>query len=424
MDKDQVIRAVDEALKRVEAAAPYYEAELEASGVPSDRYEPIFFFKHSHPIRDVLADCEEFAEGRNIMICYGSGARAVSPQWAANFILRQAINVGPSNAVDNYERIMSLKESEIMLIMALRGVSAEKDICLTENVKLVPISSLPPSKHKEMLENPHIVNSQRGIFPKPRMPLGNQQAALVMTFLVSPIFKDANEKDGGSAYFDAYGLLGDIMSCLTVVGPSCPMQEMSWTQYSDEILDAASNASSGSSYSIPEITPFALPVSPPIEEENARPVIESYLNLDGDSRTKIGVALHRLNQAMRRGEAGEKALDLCIALECLLVDDPGEHTHKVSTRSAIITKNTLEERVRAKNIIKHTYALRSKVVHSGVAGDGTYRVVAGEEKIDANQLTDKAIELTVELAKKLISRGGVDDWGEFDLLGGRDAEEN
>jgi len=86
-----------------------------------------------------------------------------------------------------------------------------------------------------------------------------------------------------------------------------------------------------------EIKPFRLRKSEPIEEKTATPIIKSYFNLQSKFQSQIIRGLDRLNQAMRRSTVGDKAVELSIALESVLLsEERGDNQFKTSLRSGIV----------------------------------------------------------------------------------------
>ena len=83
---------------------------------------------------------------------------------------------------------------------------------------------------------------------------------------------------------------------------------------------------------------------------------------------RIGV--DRFKQALRRTNDIDKAIDLGIAIEVILLHsfdptDRGELKYRSSLRGAMFLGGDKPDRVKTFNLLKDAYDLRSKAVHAG-----------------------------------------------------------
>ena len=129
----------------------------------------------------------------------------------------------------------------------------------------------------------------------------------------------------------------------------------------------------------------------------------------------MGCLLHllcesaRLNLAIRRQSIGDRALDVCIALEAILSDGQGENTYKVALRSALLTGLGTEARA----AVGATYTLRSALVHDGVAPPMVK--VAGNGKTRSEEVVAEAIRVCADVIDAVIRRGELPDWYEYEI---------
>lgn len=155
---------------------------------------------------------------------------------------------------------------------------------------------------------------------------------------------------------------------------------------------------------------------PVLDPTEAPQIVQAYLALHGDTRSKVRVALQRLNQALCRGNAGDRAVELSTALEALLgeKDVRIEMTHKIKVRSVRLIGG--ENKVRMKNavIIKKAYDIRGDLVHTGHVDAAKSYTICGES-MSVSDIIDQAVLICATLIKIIIRRGSIPDWSIFDI---------
>ena len=79
-------------------------------------------------------------------------------------------------------------------------------------------------------------------------------------------------------------------------------------------------------------------------------------------------SIRRFNTSYNNKHIGDKIADLCISLETLLNDSPGEITLKLSLRVALLLGDTEDNREYLWRFIKKCYNVRSEIVHGKKRG--------------------------------------------------------
>ncbi|TGL73148.1 HEPN domain-containing protein [Leptospira levettii] len=127
-------------------------------------------------------------------------------------------------------------------------------------------------------------------------------------------------------------------------------------------------------------------------------IYSAFQKLDPGDKARISLSLSRFSQAKRRIQMTDKILDLCIALEMLLLNDNQNHEQlSLSFRlrgSWLIGKNQ-ESRKLTYNLLKDLYNQRSQVAHNGMF----------DKKIKIETLIEtfpKYVQLTSEIIRSLI----------------------
>jgi len=216
-------------------------------------------------------------------------------------------------------------------------------------------------------------------------------------------------------YIERYELFREIALALTVVGPRVSLLADHWFTFDDPDIQQARILGASRSRSLIEILPKMPREHPPLDPVEALAVVTDYLKLEGNTRNKVRLSLDRLNQAQRRHNVGDQAVELCTALEALVGDgQTTEMTHKVRVRGAKMIGGDAASRRRNATIIGKTYDIRSKLVHTGRV-DESKAYALPDESLTAAQLIEATILLVASLIKVVIRERGVPKWSEFDV---------
>ncbi len=376
--------------------------------------------KASKSLIEVLSQQEVFSKHPSLMARYGMGSSRFGPNEGASFLFRQAKTLGTEQAVDLLAEILETKEANLFYISAIRGVNCPNEIKLTERFSIMPFEMLPPSQTKESFRTVAPDQARRldplsFLNPLAHNARSFQRLFLVTRVIVKPVFFDASEDTNITAspppqktYSEIYESFEEIRLCLTALSLGSPLEELNWNQYENEKLNDATGASNARGYRHIEIIPTSLRESKPLQKEDTILIIQKFWNLPEKLKERTKIALSRLNQGMRRLFVGEMALELSIALECLLLDNtPGDNTFKVSLRAGIAFSNILDERIACRKNIKKLYALRSRLVHYGKT----------DESEENKKTVEEAIRHTSKIILNIIQHEKEPDWLELELSG-------
>ena len=167
-----------------------------------------------------------------------------------------------------------------------------------------------------------------------------------------------------------------------------------------------------------EIVPLHVPLSKTFDASMAADLVKAYVKLASTPtlKNRVQTAMERLHQALVRRSPADKALELAIALETLLVASPGEHTFKIALRAALLTAENLEERSRNRAIIEAVYGMRSALMHSGEAP--TECKVRGYGRKPAVEVAAEATTITALIIRRVLTEGRLPDWRTVELSNG------
>jgi len=242
------------------------------------------------------------------------------------------------------------------------------------------------------------------------------QSALMVPFRVERVLHrpDFDGPAGDDQYLGINDLLNDTALALTVLGPRVTTLAAQWFAFDDEDLELTALGVGRRGHLI-EILPNTPPQYPELDPDEAKDIVQRFLNLHVDTRKKVRVALNRLQQALKRRSLGDRALDLSTAFETLLGDGKtNEMTHKIKVRSVRLLGGTPEIRRRNAAIIGWMYDARSKLVHTGE--DVTRGKTIEGEMISPADLIERATLICSDITKHIIREGSIPDWETFDIL--------
>ncbi|MBS1160699.1 MAG: hypothetical protein H6R15_3118 [Proteobacteria bacterium] len=364
-----------------------------------------------------LVQDQRFPGNRTKMIRTDNGGCGFYPAFVALPLLRRALRTGsPEDAIAWLQEVLSTTVATGKTIDALWGVPVEQEIPLTEGIKLVPIDNLPESKNKQWMMGAEFSNLSSPIITT--LSFTPPQSALVVTRKIDPFLfdPDLGTELTNDEYLKTHELIKEIVLVLTVVGPRVAISAAQWFTFDDPDLEEANILSGGRSMQMLEILPLGAKDYPTLNCAEAQEMVAGYINLTGDNRSKVRVALQRLNQALRRHNTGDSAVELATGLEALFGDsDNSEMTHKIRMRTARVIGGAQQERIKNAQLIKRMYEIRSKLVHTGhVDLNKTFKI--GEQSMTARDIVDQAVQICAQAIKTIIRRGSIPNWSVFDIL--------
>lgn len=274
------------------------------------------------PTRDavvqVLAGEPELRVFGGGVICTRGGLASRSELTGlCDWLLAQTLLHGSSSAVRRLQEFVEGEHRTVLEVLALSGITVEGRIELPRGVALVPFSSLPRSEMSDSLAPDPMRASGH---PMRLALLPDTSAALVIERDDGvEILENFPDPADGSAHASDQMLLHRIAQCLTLLGPSCPTEVAQWTQLRSPERVPILGVAQGFGAPIQEAYPQTTTTLD--NHEEARELVERYLDLEEGLQNKIAVPIRRLNFCIRRLDPADKAIESGIALEALLTAD-------------------------------------------------------------------------------------------------------
>lgn len=344
-----------------------------------------------------------------------NGARGFYPIFVGYLLLRRALETrSPESAIEWLKKVLETKFATGKTIHVLWGVKIDQEINLTKDIKIIPVDRLPESHNKKWLMD--VTNS----IPNHLIPTSfdwiRPNSALVICNRIEPFVYDPENPPNHNAdeYTKTDELLLDITLVLTIVGPRVPIPIAQWFTFDDPDLEACHMG--GRFGKTMEVLPSAIDY-PVLNHIEAQRIVQAYIAIKGDTRDKLRVALQRLNQSLRRSASGigDRAVELATAFETMLGDNGNtEMTHKITVRAVRLLGGNSEIRIMNASILKKTYHVRSKLVHTGhVNIDKPMNIC--KNRMSISDIIDHSTNMCIDLIKIIILRGSIPDWEIFDI---------
>lgn len=376
-----------------------------------------FLHDYGRPLNEYVVKDARFPGNQQLMIRGNIGASGFYPSYAGIHLLRRALqNNSPETAIEWLLKVLTISSATGKIILAIWGVTVDREIQLAPGVKIVPINNLPDSEQKEWLTGHRYFESSSPIMSA--FSFEPPKSALIADHRIEPLLcdQDALTKLNRNEIEKISALQHDIALALTVVGPRASVPAAQWFTFDDPDIQQASMMSGSHSFPLIEILPNFPKDYAPLDPSEAKEIIHAYLALRGNTLNKVRVALKRLNQAQRRHDVGDRAVELSTAFETLLGDNAtSEMTHKIKVRSVRLIGGTDEIRKKNSDIINKTYKIRSSLVHTGLVDAAGSETICGQ-RISVSEIIDRATIICADLIKIIIRKGAIPDWSNFDIV--------
>ena len=329
-------------------------------------------------------------------------------------LVREGLTRGAAGAVEWLQKVLSTQKARGLNVQALYGIRVASATSLTDAISLVPLDELPDSRQKQgLLERP----SFAPYHPPPFYAFTLPSAALIVPGEVKLFFVKSNTADvqQPNARVDWKAQFEDIRHCLAISHREPIVPGPSWFQYDDSDLEAAALVTSVASFPHQEVVPMLTPEPDEIDLRQAAEIVRAYYALDQAARRKVRTAIKRVHLAFIRSSPAEKALELSIALETLLIDSdlPGELTFKISLRAALLTADDIKTRATNRAMIRAAYTLRNKLVHSGQSLNEVK--MKGEGRMPSRDVAKQATAITISVIQSMLTAGRSPDWSDVEL---------
>ncbi len=333
---------------------------------------------------------------------HGGGVSVNLPNIARVLLARAIATDDVEGTVARFSSYVERNATSSLAVMGISGVTLDREIRLGPHISLMPMSSVPPSMQRGWA----LGNSRPG-FAGFETPVSS---ALITQFEYTPVFylpKNPQPPEEMAAHIPTHAaqhLLHEARNVLGVLGIH-PVYRTFWVQPVDWLM--SSGITSGSQFAPGGF--YERETAVPVEQAEA--IAAAYFELPARRRNDwLRIPLDRLGRAAREGDFADRAIDLGIALESLLLrdtDDRGELGFRLSLRGAWLLGENETQRLEILASLKALYKLRSKAAHSGHV----------ERSAKTSDTIARATEICRALIAKMIELQCKVDWEQI-VLGG------
>jgi len=368
-------------------------------------------------LKAVFCDDSSFGDLRSGWIeCSGTGSSIDGNLFPS--MLVESIIEGHSakSIVDKARAFANSRMSMTETYAPLAGATVAEVVSLVDDISLVPWAEVPDSSQKT-----YFGPSSPRRLPPQWLPTANSairiRAAKCQALFSS--YEDADAKKAAEINISTQiAKIDDVMRCI-IAQSEHPIQVIGyWTQFDKKIA----NEMIGSSYNTVPIDGTKVDISPPIalDGESIAGLFHNFVDFKPSEKNVIRISLDRLYQALSERNLVDKAIDLGIALEVLLLhgtgdNDRGELKYRSSIRGAAFLGGNHQERMQTYNNLKTAYDLRSKAVHSGNLSS---KKKEKNKRETPHETLRKATDTCARLARELINRGSFPNWEDEYVIGG------
>lgn len=351
----------------------------------------------------------------NMMFNTGNGASMVTIESLARWLVGRAKLVGIEQVIIDLDSFLQAKNTPCRQVLAISGVSLDSEVIISEKMKLVPFQELPESYAKKALY-PTFMKPQfllkLGFASQHINGYRPPEAAVVLS---SEIFPKSYPNTDRGFYNQDFQPLYEFCEFLTLIKSTTPVPVGAWCDLEESI---PCKQLLGGGWSSPVVDVLSRNVSK-ITQAEWDGYKERYLKfakLPQDVRDSLRVPIERVNQARRRKNLADKAIDLGVACEALLLNDEANKeqiSFTLRLRAALLLGSSFEERQKLLNFFSSFYSCRSQAAHTGKL-DKKIKV-SFRGKVEANQILAEGDEYCIRAINKIIDSGKFPDWNELML---------
>ncbi|MCK4819611.1 hypothetical protein KA005_27850, partial [bacterium] len=322
----------------------------------------------------------------------------------AKWLIYSTIKNGVDQTIQYLLDFINLDYAPGYHIIAISGLEIGDGTNITNDIKLIPFDSVPESLPKDMFSLP--IKTMSPFLFAQNFP----KAALICKVKLTPKVLDQTgnipKRVDSVKMYDAFDILSlTLKGSLSLVCawyaledwvPSYGIGGLVWSGPNSDIV-------------ITTVEKITL-----IDIEAYKKIFNLFSSLHASTRNKLRIPIRRLNQAQRRQNLADKAIDLGIALESLLLSDnkiPEQISLSFRLRGAWFLSQNATERKDIYNLLYDIYNCRSMAIHAGRIGSKS-KFKSGNT---ASEVLEKGIEFCSISIKSIIDKGKFPTWNDLIL---------
>lgn len=347
----------------------------------------------------------------------------IQPHMFPHFLIDSIIGGKPAGTLVEEARAFAVSRSSASTFYApIAGVTVTEPINIGDAVALVPWIDVPEVRQKKFF-GPNggayalVPYALPGMLSRASANLAVRGSLPECQVLFSSNEEAARAFETGVAPGNRLAIpIRDIVRCLTIGSERAVAALGDWIQFDNPIANCL--VGSGYSYSnamfdnavyVSSLDPSKLD-SAPISR-----LLRCYKAFNDADRDALNISVDRFNQALRRPDMVDRAIDLGIALEVMLLHgigakDRGEMRYRSSIRGAMFLGGEKPDRLITFRLLKEAYDLRSAAVHTG-------KLNAKQNQSSPTETLEEVSKIYACVVRKLIERGSFPNWDDDYVIG-------
>jgi len=350
----------------------------------------------------VAKKCPEMDIFDGKMFNCGSCSQRVELDQIVGWLLYSTHENGVETTLGALSNYVELKGNPVYEIQLVSGIEIKDKTDLTVDTQLVPYEKIPACWQKDNF------SPDSYEFPDNKFC---SRAAIVRELLVTPksYLQGESIKQTTKCDINVY----DICHILTLVGPSAPHPTVHWTILDKSVPIKVEPGFSGDL----NYRAYSCYKYKPDDSSFAVNLISSFASLNKHLRDTLLLSIRRLNSAQTRNSLEDKAIDLGIALEVLLLND-NKPNDPISLpfrlRGAwLLGDDGSRSRKKVCDLLKAIYDCRCKAVHGGKMKKSKYKIDGHDMQL--TELMEEGFGLCADLSTRIIKAGRFPKWEELIL---------
>jgi hypothetical protein len=354
----------------------------------------------------------EFDSFNGKMLNQGRGYHRVELKTVLDWLLYITDKFDEDVALSNLKKFSQINHMPVQEFLAISGIAINSSIELSEDIRLIPFHEVPPCIVKDALDpalfKPEFL-AQFGISPGVFSFLNHNPPKTVIVKPVKAKPKFQSPEDTSSNFCPESKALYEVCECITLVSSAAPLPIVNWVMPEDWV---PCSGFIGGGWSTPVIEILDKTVINLTDDEllDLKSLFGKFCLLDQKIRDGLRIPIQRLNQARRRKNIADKAIDLGVALEALYVNDRSSHeqiSFTLRLRASWHLSDNYEHRKELIDIFNKIYECRSRAVHTGKLD---HNIKLKGRTIQTSDLLKMADELCVLSIRKVIKDSSYPNW--------------
>ncbi len=304
------------------------------------------------------------------------------------------------------------------------GATVTEVVSLGDNIELVPWAEVPDDDEKKAFDSngPNYALMLSVPVPLPLRAAANM-AVRVRSAECQVLFSSSQEAQEvreavPTATTEQAARIRDVVRSITLQGERGVAELGNWARFDNEIannLTGTGFSFNGALFDSAVYTASRDPVA--LKAVSIARLIRRFEEFKGSAKEPLRISVDRFNQALRSPDVVDKAIDLGIALEVILLHnigptERGELRYRSSIRGAMFAGGDKQDRLNTFKLLKDAYDLRSKAVHAGA-------LTPKKNKPPPMEILERAGSIYARIAREIIERGSFPDWDAEYVLGER-----